>query len=612
MKRKRIYWLLILIIVIISVFFFIFFGTSNFSFSNIKLEDVKNEKAKVSLYLNENDQYYLLLPKLFNRKKLKINIKNNIKKYKIYAYDEQNNYLGKLTNNKVTNIFEYDKVILKLKNGNKLIDKCVVNVMQSTLPSIYLNINGGDRMYEKIVTDENHNINSKGEFLLSDNQNNFSSVKIKKIRGRGNATWLRAKKPFQIKLKEKISILGMNPSKTWLLISDHNDGSLSRNYLWFKLAQKLKLNYSVECEPVDVYINDKYQGSYLITSKVEANKNRVDINKNEYLLEIDNKVDDYQIKTKEGYVITVKNPDLDEININKRKRILEKVKKKIDKIEKIIFNDCDNFKELEKYINLESFAKFYWVQEISENFDAIRGSNYMYFKDNILYMGPIWDMDDTLNRSYNFSDVDEYYILENEALNNRIYTNWYRQLMKKKQFSDLVDKIYIDNFKEINSMEVVLQKYIDIIKKSAEMNYIRWSYDSMVSSQLKEWISGDWDFESSTRILNNSLHNRLKWYRSQYYNINYDYLEYQLKDKYGNEFVGKIETDIVLLPNTINLNETIKIYGIHIKDNKKEQIDTVELDNGEVEKIIELNQDTLSQYKKNNTNYYKVSFKINN
>ena len=50
-----------------------------------------------------------------------------------------------------------------------------------------------------------------------------------------------------------------------------------RNTMVFKAAADAGLSYSPECAPVDLYINNEYLGSYLLTSKIEADSNRIDV-----------------------------------------------------------------------------------------------------------------------------------------------------------------------------------------------------------------------------------------------------------------------------------------------------------------------------------------------
>ena len=103
---------------------------------------------------------------------------------------------------------------------------------------------------------------------IIDKDNNKIYSKLESFKGRGNRTWERYKKPYQIKFKDKLDLFGMGNAKTYNLITNTFDGTLARNYIFFDLSKKLGLEYSVDAEPVDLYINNNYMGSYLLTEKI--------------------------------------------------------------------------------------------------------------------------------------------------------------------------------------------------------------------------------------------------------------------------------------------------------------------------------------------------------
>ena len=62
------------------------------------------------------------------------------------------------------------------------------------------------------------------------------------IKGRGNSSWGKPKKPYSIKLSGKKKILGMEKSKRWVLIANFHDKTLLRNSFAQKLGQNLYNN----------------------------------------------------------------------------------------------------------------------------------------------------------------------------------------------------------------------------------------------------------------------------------------------------------------------------------------------------------------------------------
>lgn len=84
-------------------------------------------------------------------------------------------------------------------------------------------------------------INTDKEYPLKDRDNWLTgTIEIKgmnlfedfkdsiEVKGRGNGTWRFPKKPFNVKLKNKSSILGMNKHKRWSFLANYRDRTLLR------------------------------------------------------------------------------------------------------------------------------------------------------------------------------------------------------------------------------------------------------------------------------------------------------------------------------------------------------------------------------------------------
>lgn len=128
------------------------------------------------------------------------------------------------------------------------------------------------------------------------------------IRVRGNASanygdvdWIRANSvSYRLKFNDKQSMLGLNDfakCRSWVLLKSY-EGAIE-NHLAFKVARAISNNeyYCSDSVFVQLYVNEKYMGPYLLCEQTQANSNRVDINEAEenyggtdigYLVELDN------------------------------------------------------------------------------------------------------------------------------------------------------------------------------------------------------------------------------------------------------------------------------------------------------------------------------------
>src|SRR5699024_4806536 len=89
--------------------------------------------------------------------------------------------------------------------------------------------------------------------------------------------------------------------------------------------------------------------------------------------------------------------DVDEEN-SKALQYLNDFKTYIDEFETLLYSKDKDWDKISKMIDVESFIKYYFIQEFSENPDGCRSSVYMYKdgKDDVIHMGPVWDYDSAL------------------------------------------------------------------------------------------------------------------------------------------------------------------------------------------------------------------------
>jgi len=576
------------------------------SLKNIFVDIIDNGNTDIDdIYLSSRggNNYILYLPKVANREKMKLffDIKEDVK---ISAYDKDQTLLAKVKSGDEVDIFKYDKVVLKTDIQTKKTNTYNITVLQSDVGSVFINLNNGAKDLRAINNSVNHTTSRGGYSLVVDDKDNLTYEFIEAMRGRGNVTWKRDKKPYQIKYENKIDVFNMGKAKTYVLLNNYMDGSLSRNYLFLKLSRDIDIEYSAKAEPVDLYINNHYKGSYLFAEKQQVKKNRIETGVNDFLFEIENHEtgNDY-ITTKHGVVITIKNPDFDDLTASERSQVKSEARAYLNKVENAIYNTSLSTEELKKYIDFDSFAKYYWLQEISLNYDAMRGSNYFYEKDGILHAGGGWDFDNSMERSYNYAGLSGHYVLDNSALNSRIHENWFRKLATRDDFSREMDRVYAKYHDVINNLPNELDIYRDKIEKTTKMNYVRWNYSAMQAHQLShEQISGDTSYKASMRIFRSKLVTRTNYYKNEYKGIVYDSFSYEMD---GKEYDCK---DTNIIPS--NYTGEIKIYGTYLGE--RSELKTFTMNNQEEKIELNYSKKTSSRYKKYVKMDYVFTFRKDN
>ncbi|MDR2134509.1 MAG: CotH kinase family protein [Treponema sp.] len=105
------------------------------------------------------------------------------------------------------------------------------------------------------------------------------------IRGCGNTAWTNVsgdndygrKNPYLIKFGSTKSLFGLTSAKTWVLLANKTDPTLILNTVALEAARTIGLEFVNHTIPVELYVNERYMGSYVLTEQVQVNPGRVNI-----------------------------------------------------------------------------------------------------------------------------------------------------------------------------------------------------------------------------------------------------------------------------------------------------------------------------------------------
>lgn len=314
-----------------------------------------------------------------------------------------------------------------------------------------------------------------------------------KIKGRGNSTWKKDKKPFTILFNEPESILGMAVSSKWALLANAYDHSGIRNALVFDTARDAGLIGTPEYEYADLYINGLYNGLYLICQTADTFIERTDVDEeNVYLFTAE-----VNIRAEEvSYPIYAENDEvIIDVHLPKKLSSYEKETAKdiISKIDTTIDNGGSDISEV---IDIDSWAKRYLIDEIFANYDSGVTSSYFYItegSDSKAYAGPVWDYDNILgNRNAfarNINPETLYAQQQYRSKTQRIL--WYSKLYSNPIFYDAVVNLFEEVF--LPRLELLLNN--DILQLDTEIRTakkaddLRWGFDTDGEyDQIREFL----------------------------------------------------------------------------------------------------------------------------
>lgn len=369
--------------------------------------------------------------------------------------------------------------------------------------------NGALSMINKLYSDKEEGEIAAGNAGALADSNGVKDVAVKKIKGRGNSTWVSAnKKSFNVTFTENINAFGFTQGKKFSLLANFKDPSLSRNKILYELADLMGVKYSPDAATVDLYMNGLYMGSYLMCQKVEVGSKELvnDLGKTlledlytdkaagkvpesdadtikssgfSFLMELDSNAGTGDFYTKVGdQNITIKEPEyLNEDGSIPTDAVTQAaikfVEDKYKELNTAMSNTSITLEDLNKIIDVESLAKYYLINEIAKNYDIGVSSTYLVYKLTVdsttgkvtggkFYISPVWDMDVTTGNCK--SDNNNYQKYEGDWTDNTdegTGNKFMATVFKNPQVQTAARKLWT------NSYYTTLTGYIDTLTTKA-------------------------------------------------------------------------------------------------------------------------------------------------
>lgn len=339
------------------------------------------------------------------------------------------------------------------------------------------------------------------------------------IKGRGNATWTKSsKKPYNVKLDKKRSVLGMNKSKHWILLANaHYDLTSLHNAVALKFSNQTDYKWTPHGEFCELILNGEHRGLYFLCEKIRVEKGKIDITEigpND--LSGEALTGGYMIESTiypeqaEGIFFSTNIfnksggwplywfydlPEGDEVDIPQVQQ--DYLTERLNHLESLLY-DADSLlshKYLD-YLNVESLINWFLIEEVTQNEEASRTKNVRIYKDRgdeHFYIGPPWDFD-----AWSFGCVKyEYWLTKESSL-------WLEQLFKDPLFVTRVKEKW-DVYKKIWRTEGIdyMNNQYDRIFKAAKRNNTMWTEWC--------WAYQDMSFEESVEKMRQSIIHRIEW-----------------------------------------------------------------------------------------------------
>lgn len=357
-----------------------------------------------------------------------------------------------------------------------------------------IHIDTASESMEKIHANKNTAEQSNIRVFTSDGFLNYHGPHST-IKGRGNSSWTREKKPYTITLEQSNNLLNLGTSSKWVLLANYTDETNLRNKLVFDYATAVS-NYpgfSPACTFVDLYLNSEYAGLYLLCQKIEVSSDFLDLSANDCLMELMFSSRNTQSSAtfevcptravEVIYPANCTNSQIDTLQIY------------MSEFQEALFSESGickaSGKKWSDYIDLDSWARKYLVEEIFSNFDVGQASQFFWLNsaDNKLYAGPCWDYDLTLGKQWLIQWHSPYSLFARRAWEEN--ESWYGALWNKEEFRNYVISLYSEKFRPPLAAlpDQTVPDMASRITNSACMDRIRWGKPDTYQESVNQIIS---------------------------------------------------------------------------------------------------------------------------
>lgn len=477
----------------------------------------------IQWFARGNTNRYLFLPSGIDASRLRVYFTGSAQSFTVNGVT--------VKSGDVTDVFVPGKRVT-IRNGSNTYQ--VIVAQSANTAGVYLKTKSGKITY---ISESKKNHESGSWCIQDENACTVYRNAFEYIRVRGNYSFYPYKKSFHIKLNDGASILGMDSAKTWLLIASYCDNSMLRNALTLDLAAAVGMPFTTDYRFADVYVNTVYYGTYILSEKIQVNKNRISIADLEdatqavnsqplssfkqkgvtqykrgtikyvaiennpeditggYLmqLELDERYKESVsgFVTQSGQVVQLKSPEY------ASQAQVEYISSLVQSFENAISTsdgcDPETGRHFSEIADMDSLVCKYLIEEITKNLDGNKSSFYLFkYPDSVsdkLYFGPVWDYDNAYG-----SFAGGYYknqLIDPEGLftatDDYKHYYWFPKLYQHEEFVDAVKAMYKERFRpclqvilgqapssESTGNLMSLSDYEAMLTCAAGVNFSRW------------------------------------------------------------------------------------------------------------------------------------------
>ena len=318
------------------------------------------------------------------------------------------------------------------------------------------------------------------------------------IKGRGNTSWHRPRRPYSIDLvtgdgeDNPAPLLGMGNDDEWALITFWEDRSLMRIPLALWLGRQMNaIDWCADFRYVELWVDNDYRGVYILTEKIKRGDSRINVKKlsddaadqteprvtGGYILEVtpggkmkredenDTKIDIPGMENSDHWYV-FKYPKPKNLTPTQQNYIFQYLTDANNTLRSSNYKDpVDGYA---KYFDVNSFIDWSIIHDLSKGVDNLFHASVFIQKDRNekLRMTAPWDFDlsfGNVDRGSCYNE-DELWIKKTHYF-NRLWTddNFYTKLEERFEdlmpLFDMIPYVLQENYKQLEQNGVIERDY---------------------------------------------------------------------------------------------------------------------------------------------------------
>ena len=353
------------------------------------------------------------------------------------------------------------------------------------------------------------------------------------FRVRGNYSSTHENKAFRMKYNDgkshHVMRGGSNESPTkckkYVLINSYRDKTLMRNPVAWCMSKRAQMQWTPWSQVVDLLVNGCYWGTYTLADAVSVDPNRIDITEmtewdvedefitGGYFVEVDNNAgrEPYHFNSNYGNPISVHEPDEEVMQYQQ----FQYIRNAWNNMEDIVFSAdyADPELGMRSVLDMETFIRHILTSEFNGNTDMLcQVFLYKERGDDHFYVGPVWDADLALENDQTTYPANERMDWTYKVRDTGNWTQFVDRVLSDPSAFAYMQEMWARLRKagrfEPNDVAADVDSLREIVRASAQLNFMRWPY-------LNQWLSlnpevpGSWEAEVDR--VRNFVRDRVDW-----------------------------------------------------------------------------------------------------